>query len=310
MRVALVTGVSSGIGRATALRLAQSGYRTFGTVRSDVGPIPNVELVHLDVRDRDSVEEGVASVFERAGRIDVLVNSAGSALIRAGEETSTDEARDLFETNVFGVMRMTQAVLPAMRGQRSGRIINISSVLGFLPAPFMSTYAATKHAVEGYSESLDHEVRNFGVRVIVVEPGFTRTSLGRHNGGPARSLPEYDDMRKRVAARVSDNIARGADPAIVAEVVLRAATDATPRLRYQVGREAKFLRLLRSIAPVFLLDRGIRKQFGLGNVKDPSPGLRPPSPRFAGRGPSSPSPRLRGEGARSADEGPDVGVAS
>ena len=310
MRVALVTGVSSGIGRATALRLAQSGYRTFGTVRSDVGPIPNVELVHLDVRDRDSVEEGVASVFERAGRIDVLVNSAGSALIRAAEETSTDEARDLFETNVFGVMRMTQAVLPAMRGQRSGRIINISSVLGFLPAPFMSTYAATKHAVEGYSESLDHEVRNFGVRVIVVEPAFTRTSLGRHNGGPARSLPEYEDMRQRVVARVNDNIERGADPAIVAEVVLRAATDATPRLRYQVGREAKFLRLLRSIAPVFLLDRGIRKQFGLGNVKDPSPGLRPPSPRFAGRGPSSPSPRLRGEGARSADEGPDVGVAS
>src|SRR6266849_357611 len=314
MKVAVVTGVSSGIGQATAAKLAQIGYRTFGTVRGDFAPRSDLELVRVDVRDRDSVEEGVASVFERAGRIDVLVNSAGSALISAAEETSDEEARDLFETNVFGVMRMTQAVLPAMRTQRSGRIINISSVLGFLPAPFMSTYAATKHAVEGYSESIDHEVRNFGVRVIVVEPGFTRTNLGRHNGGAARSLPEYDDVRQRVIARVNDNIERGVDPAKVAEVVLRAATDATPRLRYPVGREAKFLRLLRSIAPSFMLDRGVRKQFGLGTAKEPSPGpsLRsgPPSPRFAGRGPSSPSPRSRGEGARSADEGRDVGVAS
>src|SRR6266849_4140995 len=148
MKVAVVTGVWSGIGQATAAKLAQIGYRTFGTVRGDFAPRSDLELVRVDVRDRDSVEEGVASVFERAGRIDVLVNSAGSALIRAAEETSIDEAHDLFQTNVFGVMRMTQAVLPAMRAQRSGRIINISSVLGFLPAPFMSAYAATKHAVE------------------------------------------------------------------------------------------------------------------------------------------------------------------
>ena len=181
MKVALVTGVSSGIGQATALRLYDLGYRTFGTVREHSQPQPgNIELVRVDVRDRNSVDEGVATVFERAGRIDLLVNSAGAAIIAAAEETTPEEARDLFETNFFGIMRMTQAVLPAMRAQRSGRIINISSVLGFLPAPFMSVYAATKHAVEGYSESLDHEVRNFGVRVIVVEPGFTRTNLGRH----------------------------------------------------------------------------------------------------------------------------------
>src|SRR5207245_1399615 len=182
MKVALVTGVSSGIGQATAEKLAQIGYRTFGTARGDLSPQPGVEVVRIDVRDRDSVEEGVAHVFERAGRIDLLVNSAGSAMISAAEETSDREARDLFETNFFGVMRMTQAVLPAMRAQRSGRIINISSVLGFLPAPFMSTYAATKHAVEGYSESLDHEVRDFGIRVIGVAPGFMRTNLSRNNG--------------------------------------------------------------------------------------------------------------------------------
>src|SRR5260370_30408371 len=241
MQVALVTGVSSGIGQATAARLAQSGLRTFGTVRSAVNSHSDIELVRMDVRDRDWVEEGVASVFERAGRIDVLVNSAGAALISAAEETSASETRDLFETNVFGLMRVTQAVLPAMRAQRSGRIINISSVLGFLPAPFMSSYAATKHAVERYSESLDHEVRKFGIRVIVVEPGFTRTNLGRHNGNAHERLREYDIMRQRVIARVSDNIERGVDPAIVAQVVLRAATDAIPGLPSRAGRGAQFI---------------------------------------------------------------------
>src|SRR4029077_6998415 len=124
--------------------------------------------------------------------------SAGTAMIGAGEETTPEEALDLFDTNFFGVMRMTQAVLPAMRAQRSGRIINISSVLGFLPAPFMSVYAATKHAVEGYSESLDHEVRNFGVRVIVVEPGFTRTHLG-DGASNGHGLADYRDDRERAA---------------------------------------------------------------------------------------------------------------
>src|SRR5260370_25597228 len=212
MQVALVTGVSSGIGQATATRLAQNGFRTFGTVRGEIDSHPDIELVRLDVRDRNSVDEGVASVFERAGRIDVLVNSAGAALISAAEETSADEARDLFETNVFGLMRVTQAVLPAMRAQRSGRIINISSVLGFLPAPFMSAYAATKHAVEGYSESLDHEVRGFGVRISIVEPGFTRTGLGHNTRTAQRLLPEYDDVRPRVLDRVTDNRDIGADP--------------------------------------------------------------------------------------------------
>src|SRR5437867_3365443 len=265
MKVALVTGVSSGIGQATAARLAQSGYRTFGTVRTAIDSRPDIELIRLDVRDRDSVEEGVASVFERAGRIDLLVNSAGSAMIKAAEETSADEARDLFETNFFGVMRMTQAVLPAMRAQRSGRIINISSVLGFLPAPFMSVYAATKHAVEGWSESLDHEVRNFGIRVIIIEPGSTKTNLGRQNGAAEKRLPEYDEVRQRVIARVRDSIERGVDPATVAEVVFRAATVATPRLRYPVGREAKFLSLLRSLAPAALVDQGVRKSFGVAS---------------------------------------------
>jgi len=264
MKVALVTGVSSGIGKATAARLSEIGFRTFGTVRTPMAADGNVELLPLDVRDSASAEECVATVFERAGRIDVLVNSAGAALISAAEETTIEEARDLFETNFFGVMRMTQAVLPAMRLQRSGRISNISSALGFLPAPFMSVYAATKHAVEGYSESLDHEVRGFGVRVIVVEPGFTRTSLGHHSRAAQQLLSEYGEDRQRVVARLNNNIDHGADPAVVARVVAEAAASPTPRLRYQAGREAKLLRILRSLAPAAAVDKGIRKAFGLG----------------------------------------------
>jgi len=264
MKVALVTGVSSGIGKATAEALARAGYRTFGTVRSDIAPLPNIELIPMDVRDRDSIEEGVASVFERAGRIDVLVNSAGIALIGAAEETTTDEVRDLFETNVFGLMRMTQAVLPAMRAQRSGRIINIGSVVGFLPGPFMSAYAATKHAVEGYSESVDHEVRGFGIRVIVIEPGFTRTNLGSQNGN-GHPVSAYSMDRERAAASIREHIERGADPAAVADVVVRAATTSTPALHYQVGANARLLRVLRSIAPAALVDRGVRKTLGVAS---------------------------------------------
>jgi len=264
MKVALVTGVSSGIGKATAARLSETGYRTFGTVRTPIGAEGNVEIVSLDVRDPASVEEGVATVFESAGRIDVLVNNAGASLLGAAEEMTVEEARDLFETNLFGLMRMTQAVLPAMRRQRFGRIVNISSVLGFLPAPFMSAYAATKHAVEGYSESLDHEVRGFGVRVSVIEPGFTKTGLGHNTQTAQRLLPEYGDVRERVLERLTDNIERGADPADVARIVACAVTARAPRLRYQVGREARLLRLLRWIAPAAILDQGIRKTFGLG----------------------------------------------
>ncbi len=263
-KVALVTGVSSGIGRAAAAQLAASGFRTFGTVRSDSPPLPNVELVRLDVRDPRSIEECAATVFERTGRIDVLVNNAGGALTGAAEETTIDEARALFETNFFGVLRMTAAVLPAMRAQGGGRIINVGSILGFLPAPFMSIYAATKHALEGYSESLDHEVRRFGVHVAVVEPAFTKTGLG-HNGHLVQhALREYDDARRRVTERVAEGIEHGSDPSVVAAVIVRAATEARPRLRYQAGRNARFLRILRTLAPASAVDGGIRKQFGLG----------------------------------------------
>ena len=266
---ALVTGVSSGIGRATAELLSQRGFRVFGTMRrpgeSDEG-LGSVEIIPLDVRNEDSVRSCVRSVLERAGGIDALVNNAGYTLIGSSEETSMEEAKDLFETNFFGVLRMSQAVLPHMREQGFGRIANVGSVIGFLPAPYQAIYSASKHALEGYSESLDHEVRQFGIRVSVIEPGFTRTNISQNSQVVERLVEVYGSDSDRVRHAVAESIARGADPVVVASVVLEALTSRSPRFRYPAGREAKFLSLLRKFAPSGLFDKGLRKQFGLGTA--------------------------------------------
>lgn len=265
-KVVLVTGVSSGIGRATATALAEAGFQTFGTMRNATkvsqGP-PKVELLPLDVRDEGSIRSAVKTVLERAGRIDVLVNNAGIALIGSSEETSIEEAKQLFETNFFGVLRLTQQLLPVMRSQRFGRIINISSVVGFLPSPYMAVYAASKHAIEGYSESLDHELRQFGIRVSLIEPGFTRTDLAQNAPAAAQRLEPYSRERGLVIEAIRKAISSGDDAAEVASAVVKAVRDREPRLRYQAGRQAKTLSRLKTWAPSKLLDKGLRKQFGL-----------------------------------------------
>src|SRR5881397_323930 len=163
-KIALVTGASSGIGQATAELLAKAGYTVYGTSRrgGGAGGRP-FEVLPLDVTSDASVADAVTQLMQREGRIDLLVNNAGFGVAPAGaEESSIAQAQSIFDTNFFGIVRMTRAVLPHMRARGNGRIINISSVLGFLPAPYMAIYAATKHAVEGYTESLDHELRNWG----------------------------------------------------------------------------------------------------------------------------------------------------
>src|SRR5256712_5608085 len=265
-KVALVTGVSSGIGRATATLLSGRGFRVFGTMRkpSEInGPLEGVELVRLDVRDEESVRSCLRTVLDQAGRIDALVNNAGYTLIGSLEETSIEEAKDVFETNFFGVLRMSQALLPIMREQGYGRIANISSVLGFLPAPYQGIYAASKHALEGYSESLDHEVRQFGIRVSVIEPAFTRTNIVQNGQLAGQPLQAYASERGRVVDVVRESTTNGEDPVKVASIVLEALTTRSPRLRYLAGRQARLISGLRNFAPVKLFYRSLRKQFGL-----------------------------------------------
>jgi NAD(P)-dependent dehydrogenase (short-subunit alcohol dehydrogenase family) len=261
-RVALVTGVSSGIGRETARLLAERGARVFGTVRDHrpADAIVGVELVRMDVTDESNVKEAVQSVLQQAGSIDVLVNNAGYALGGGLEETSVLEAQQQFETNFFGVLRVTHAVLPAMRRQGSGRVVNISSVLGFLPGPYRGVYAASKHALEGYTETLDHEVRQFGIRAVLIEPTFTRTSVDRNGKSAHAALAAYAEQRHRVEEVIQRNIDHGDHPRAVAEVVCRALVAESPHLRYPVGGAVTLSRLRRFV-PARMFDKRLRKQF-------------------------------------------------
>src|SRR6266508_2042736 len=229
-KVALVTGASSGIGAAIAGRLAEAGYTVFGTSRRAVSPGQrSFEMLTLDVTSDQSVEAAVREVVRRAGRIDVLVNNAGFGVAPAGaEESSIEQARSIFDTNFFGIVRMTRAVVPQMRRQGAGRIINIGSALGFLPMPYGALYAATKHAVEGYSESLDHELRTRGIRVSVIEPAYMKTQFDANFVEPDATLDEYREVRAAVNKRVREIMATANEPRVVADVVLRAATAARP----------------------------------------------------------------------------------
>ena len=264
-KIALVTGASSGIGEATAERLAMAGYKVYGTSRrgAQAGQ-RSFQMLPLDVTRDESVEAAVREVMRLDGRIDLLVNNAGFSIAPAGaEEISIKQARSIFDTNFFGTVRMTCAVVPHMRHQGSGRIINIGSVLGFLPAPYMALYAASKHAIEGYSESLDHELRTRGIRVSVIEPAYTKTQFEANLLEADSKLDEYREARAGMARKLKEVLATADEPGVVADVVLEAASAARPKLRYTSGPLANRLRLLRRLAPAGLVDAGIRKDLRL-----------------------------------------------
>jgi len=259
--VALVTGASSGIGEATAKALAAAGYTVYGSSRrgGDAGPQP-FPMLALDVTDDASVAAAVKELLRREGRIDLLVNNAGFGIAPAGaEESSLEQAQALFDTNFHGVVRMTRAVVPHMRQQGSGRIINIGSILGVVPMPYVALYAASKHAVEGYSEALDHELRTRGIRVSVIEPAYTKTQFEANNIAPDATLVEYDAVRAHLAKVVGEAMARADAPGVTAQVVVKAAWAKRPKLRYTAGALAKRLQFLRRFAPARVLDAGIRK---------------------------------------------------
>ena len=264
-KIALVTGASSGIGQATAELLAKAGYAVYGTSRrgGDVSG-RSFEMLPLDVTSDKSVAETVQQLMQREGRIDLLVNNAGFGVAPAGaEESSIEQAQSIFDTNFFGIVRMTRAVVPHMRKQGAGRIINIGSVLGLLPMPYGALYAATKHAIEGYSESLDHELRTRGIRVSVIEPAYTKTPFDANFLQPDAVLDAYGEARAAVSQRVKEVMATAEQPGVVAAVVLKAASAARPRLRYAAGGLAGRLLWLRRFAPAALLDAGIRKDLRL-----------------------------------------------
>ncbi len=265
-KTAFVTGASSGIGRATALALMRANYRVIGTSRSaQPGEVRDgITLIPLDVTSDTSVAAAVAEAEAMLGGIDLLINSAGVGIDGAAEESSIEQVRWLFETNFHGVVRVTNAVLPSMRARGSGRILNVGSGLGLIPAPFSAYYSGAKHALEGYSESLDHEVRGFGIRVAVIEPGVTSTSFEGSTIPADRPLAAYDALRAGYRAAFAASMA-GADTAdSVADTIVRAARDAKPKLRYPSGKMATQGAFARRFLPRGLLDTLLHKQFGLG----------------------------------------------
>ncbi|MFC6338661.1 SDR family NAD(P)-dependent oxidoreductase [Pseudomonas sp. CCM 7891] len=262
-RTAIVTGASSGIGRATAEALVRAGYTVFGTSRKAGDSPTQVSMLTCDVTDDDSVSALVSTVLAQTGRIDLLVNNAGVGLLGGTEEFSIPQVQALFDVNLFGVIRMTNAVLPSMRHCGRGRIINIGSILGRIPAPYSAHYSAVKHALEGYSESLDHEVRAFNVRVSVIEPAFVRTVFDQNGIEPDSLLKEYDQARAGFKALLGDVMPKADLPEVVAAVVVRAANDARPQHRYTAGKAARQISMLRRFAPPGIFDKSLRKQFRL-----------------------------------------------
>ncbi|WNG82063.1 oxidoreductase [Mycobacterium sp. ITM-2016-00316] len=263
--VALITGANSGLGKFAAVGLVGAGFDVVGTSRNTSGSAsrPGITLRDLDVTSDDSVAALIEGVIAQFGRIDVLVNNAGMGLAGATEENSIAQQQRLFDINVFGVIRMTNAVLPHMRAQGGGRIINISSIFGFMPAPFMAAYSATKHAVEGYSESVDHEVRDHNIRVLLVEPGGTRTGFDDNTTAPDTPLAVYTRKRNLANQVVAEQVNGGDDPATVAEAIVAAATDTKPKLRYPAGVKARQLSVMRRLVPTRIFDKQLRRTFRL-----------------------------------------------
>ena len=249
MTVTLITGASTGIGEATALHLARMGHTVYASMRTpdSSGDVLraaaqeerlDLEVMRLDVDDSTSVASAVGDVMERSGRIDVLVNNAGILKLTSVEEAPLEEAKAVFETNVFGALRMMQAVLPKMREQGSGTIVNISSVAGRLVSAGHGIYAATKYALEALSEAVAIETKRLGIRVIVIEPGFISTPI--LDKGVAVEVGEgpYAPHLRRMQSMYG-NARRGADPpSAVAEVIADAHDDPTPRFRYLAGKDA------------------------------------------------------------------------
>jgi NAD(P)-dependent dehydrogenase (short-subunit alcohol dehydrogenase family) len=235
-RVVLVTGASSGIGRACAEFLAGRGHKVYGASRRPVGS-PLVESISMDIRDDASVRDAVAGVIAREGRIDILVNNAGIAVAGAVEDTSIVEAREQFDVNFFGVLRMCRAVLPGMRERRAGCIVNIGSIGGLVAIPYQGLYSASKFALEGLSESLRLEMSQFGVHVVLIEPGDHRTGLtqNRRRTAESGSNPAYSARFQRAAERMGADEQNGPEPEAVARLLLRIVGNPKPRLRYTVG---------------------------------------------------------------------------
>jgi short-subunit dehydrogenase len=251
-KVAIVTGSSSGIGYATSLLLARNRFHTYATMRNieksaDIQEIANKErlplqVMQLDVNNDASIRNSIEKVGSENERIDVLVNNAGYGLVGAFEDLSVEEIKSQFETNFFGVIRLTQQVFPIMRKQKSGTIVNVSSGAGRIGFPGMSAYVSSKFALEGLSESMSYELEPFGIKVVIIEPGIIRTNFKKNSVMSKKSLDNssispYSSIIQKIDSSISSMVEHATPPEEVAKAILHAVISNNPELRYLVGND-------------------------------------------------------------------------
>jgi NAD(P)-dependent dehydrogenase (short-subunit alcohol dehydrogenase family) len=249
-KVVLITGAGSGVGQVTATHLAQQGYRVWGTTRDGRGPAgaPYITL-QLELASDDSVRRCVQQVLDQAGRIDVLFNNAGFGVVGGVEETRLEQAQAQMEVFLFGIHRMVKAVLPHMRAQGGGQIINMSSSAATLALPFVGLYSAGKYAMAGFSEALRREVQSFNIKVSYLEATALRTEAADEIMVAADRVEAYSPLRDRAIRDFQNAIRHGKDPIVVAKAVQQLIETEHPRLVYRIDSQAKLLTLLKGVTP-------------------------------------------------------------
>lgn len=264
-KVALITGASSGIGKSTARKLLSEGYVVYGAARS-VDKMADLKkagahIMKIDVTDETSIVDGVKKIVDEQGRIDVLINNAGYAVYGPVEDVSMEDARRQFDVNIFGLARLTQLVLPHMREQKAGKIVNISSIGGKIYTPLGAWYHATKHALEGWSDCLRLEVSEFGIDVIIIEPGLIETNFGNvlMDQFQLAENSAYQNLTKRVEQGTKQFYEEGAGspPSVIADVISKALKAKKPKTRYAAGKLAKQIIFLRSTFSDRFFDRTV-----------------------------------------------------
>ncbi len=269
-KTVLITGASSGIGKATALYFQRQGWNVAATMRSpdqeinktnSFANLDRVVCLKIDVTDHHSIADAVAETIRQFGEIDVLVNNAGYAVLGAFETSTPAQIQRQFDTNVFGLMQTTRAVLPHFRDRKQGVIVNVASIGGRVAFPLYSLYHATKWAVEGFSESLQHELLAFNIRVKIIEPGPIKTDFYKRSADRSNNpdFPEYDNFSDRVLTTLNKVGTTGASPEVVAKTIYGASTDNSWKLRYPADPMAKKLLFLRKILPDFLFTKIVRQ---------------------------------------------------
>jgi NAD(P)-dependent dehydrogenase (short-subunit alcohol dehydrogenase family) len=266
-RVVLITGASSGIGQACANYLSEKGFRVYGTSRRAQSQEPiSFEMITVDVNDEDSVNQGIERILGHEGQMDVVVNNAGYALAGSVEDTSLEEAQAQFQTNFFGVMRVCRAVLPTMRQQQHGYIVNISSIAGLIGTPFQGMYCSSKYALEGFTESLRGEVRPYGIHVVLIEPGDFHTDLtaNRQVAALADSNSPYFDKFNNAFGVIESGEINGPTPERIALLLEQIINTSSPRLRYLTGPFTQRLAVsLKKVIPYSLFEWLMMQNYNL-----------------------------------------------